>query len=439
MSKLTYSRSSLATALRSGGIGSGDTVLVHLDLAALGEAEGAPTPAGRNALVREALFDVVGPEGTILVPTYSFSFCRQQDFDPETTPAISGAWSPTVDFPEEFRKLPGAVRSRDPIHSVAGVGPRAQELLERRSGDVLRRGERVPPSSSRRREDLHDRARPRRGDVPPPRRGTRRRPVPVPEALHGPGQGERDVPQEGMALLRPDPRRQRLPGRVAAREPRRKRRGLPGRAGRRRADHRRLVPGLRRADGARPAPRSVVHGARTGGRPDRAGEGPRRGAADRGPPALRGRDGDGHRRRPLAPAAQHRVGRIRRGPRGPRRHGPDDRSRVPERAGGGDVDHPREVDLSRGVPRDARRPPPHLRRRTTRSTSSRTPFRSTVSSPATSCSGISTSTRATPTRFRSSSSTTSATGGCAAAGGSGTRSRTRSTASSFARTSATAR
>src|SRR5512140_1736521 len=102
MSKLTYSRSSLAAALRSGGIGPGDTVLVHLDVAALGDAEGAPTAATRNALVREALFDAVGPQGTILVPTYSFSFCRQQDFDPDTTPSVCGAWSPTVDFPEEF-------------------------------------------------------------------------------------------------------------------------------------------------------------------------------------------------------------------------------------------------------------------------------------------------------------------------------------------------
>ena len=129
MSKLNFSRSSLVSALRSGGIGPGDTVLVHLDLAALGEAEGASSPASRNALVREALFEVVGPQGTILVPTYSFSFCRQEDFDPETTPTVSGPWSPGVDFPEEFRSLPGAVRSRDPIHSIAGVGPRATELL----------------------------------------------------------------------------------------------------------------------------------------------------------------------------------------------------------------------------------------------------------------------------------------------------------------------
>lgn len=52
MSKRKYSRSSLAGALRSGGIGPGDTVLVHLDLAALGEAEGAPT-AARNAVARD--------------------------------------------------------------------------------------------------------------------------------------------------------------------------------------------------------------------------------------------------------------------------------------------------------------------------------------------------------------------------------------------------
>ena len=130
MSKLSYSRSSFDDALRQAGVRPGDTLFVHVDLAALGDAEGATAAAARNALVREALFDAVGPEGTILVPTYTFSFCRGEKFDPETTTTAGGPWSPTADFLEEFRQLPRAVRSRDPIHSVAGVGPRAKELLE---------------------------------------------------------------------------------------------------------------------------------------------------------------------------------------------------------------------------------------------------------------------------------------------------------------------
>ena len=71
----------------------------------------------------------VGLAGTILVPTYTFSFCRQEPFDAERTPTVGGPWSPSAGFLEYFRQLPDAVRSRDPIHSIAGQGPRARELL----------------------------------------------------------------------------------------------------------------------------------------------------------------------------------------------------------------------------------------------------------------------------------------------------------------------
>jgi aminopeptidase-like protein/aminoglycoside N3'-acetyltransferase len=79
------------------------------------------------------LFDVlqetVGPQGTILVPTYTFSFCRQELFDLQLTPTVSGPWNTFADFPEYVRRLPGALRSADPIFAIAGLGPRAEELL----------------------------------------------------------------------------------------------------------------------------------------------------------------------------------------------------------------------------------------------------------------------------------------------------------------------
>ncbi len=120
-------RSTLDAALRRVGIGAGAVVFVHVDLAALGPAV---MPEGRPQLLLDALRSAVGAEGTLIVPTYTFSFCRGETYSSDTTPTNGGPWSPSSDFLELFRAQPAVVRSADPIHSVAAQGPRAHELLD---------------------------------------------------------------------------------------------------------------------------------------------------------------------------------------------------------------------------------------------------------------------------------------------------------------------
>jgi aminopeptidase-like protein/aminoglycoside N3'-acetyltransferase len=115
-------------ALVAGGARMGDILFLHVDLPALGLTDDAPTAAALLDVVRS----VIGPGGTVLVPTYTFSFCRGESFDPCTTPTAGGPWSPSAGFLEYVRTRPDAIRSHDPIHSVAGIGPAAEELL----GDV---------------------------------------------------------------------------------------------------------------------------------------------------------------------------------------------------------------------------------------------------------------------------------------------------------------
>jgi aminopeptidase-like protein/aminoglycoside N3'-acetyltransferase len=121
----------LRDALDTLGVREGDVLLVHADLDALRTATGherAPADAW-HAAVLGALRDAVGEAGTVLVPTYTFSFCRGESFETEATPTSGGPWSPCADFLEYARTRRGAVRSPDPIHSVAGLGPRVAELL----------------------------------------------------------------------------------------------------------------------------------------------------------------------------------------------------------------------------------------------------------------------------------------------------------------------
>ncbi len=129
MASVPLSAGSFEHALRSLGLSPGDTVFVHACLDTLDPGADATARGVLARALLDALAAVVGPGGTILVPTYTFSFCRGEPFDVDRTPTAGGPWSRSVEFLELVRGRPGAIRSRDPIHSVAGIGPRAAELL----------------------------------------------------------------------------------------------------------------------------------------------------------------------------------------------------------------------------------------------------------------------------------------------------------------------
>ncbi len=99
--------------LRSLGLAAGDRVVAHSSLRAVGPVEG-----GADAIVA-ALLEVVGPDGLIVAPAFTYDTAR---FDPATEPGRTGALA------EAVRLSPGAVRSLHPTHSVAALGAGAAEL-----------------------------------------------------------------------------------------------------------------------------------------------------------------------------------------------------------------------------------------------------------------------------------------------------------------------
>lgn len=121
------------------GLTTGDTVLVHCSLRKVGNVI-----SGAEAVVR-ALLDVVGPSGTIVVPTQSgdnsdpanwmsppvaesfWDLIRQNTlpYDPHTTK--TRAMGAVADM---LRRFPGAVRSMHPQTSVAAVGRNAGFITE---------------------------------------------------------------------------------------------------------------------------------------------------------------------------------------------------------------------------------------------------------------------------------------------------------------------
>jgi aminoglycoside 3-N-acetyltransferase len=120
----------LASDLHTLGLAPGDAVLVHSSLSRIGCVTG-----GAPAVV-EALLQAVGETGTVAAPTFPFTGSMlaylQSDtlFDAEQTPSKMGA------ITEAVRLHPRAVRSLEPTHPVAAIGPQAQWLTETHADSV---------------------------------------------------------------------------------------------------------------------------------------------------------------------------------------------------------------------------------------------------------------------------------------------------------------
>lgn len=130
-------RTSLAEDLRLLGIRAGEVLLVHSSLSSLGWVSGGALT------VVQALLDVLGPDGTLVVPSQTAA-----NRDPSTwTPPPPEGWWPAIReslpgfdpvrtpsqhvgvIPEQVRTWPGAVRSTHPQTSFAAVGTQAVELM----------------------------------------------------------------------------------------------------------------------------------------------------------------------------------------------------------------------------------------------------------------------------------------------------------------------
>ncbi|WP_109484774.1 DUF4910 domain-containing protein [Occallatibacter savannae] len=123
------SKSDLKQGLAGCGLRTGDVVFVQASLPAIGQVEGASSVEESCRLLLECLLEVIGSEGTLLTPAFTHSFDRYRAFDKENTPALAGHEDGQAEFAEVLRRYPGAIRSEDPIYSVAGVGLLSEKLL----------------------------------------------------------------------------------------------------------------------------------------------------------------------------------------------------------------------------------------------------------------------------------------------------------------------
>jgi aminoglycoside 3-N-acetyltransferase len=113
----------LLKALKEVGVAEGDLLMVHSDIATFGKLALFDRHELCQALVNQ-LDKSIGIRGTLIMPTFSYSFCRNQVYNREETPSTVGVLT------EFFRTQPGSVRTLHPIFSVAIRGPIKDQLLD---------------------------------------------------------------------------------------------------------------------------------------------------------------------------------------------------------------------------------------------------------------------------------------------------------------------
>ena len=113
--KVIVTKDDIVAGLRRLGLRGSDRVNVHSSLSRFGFVEG-----GAYAVI-EALLEVLGPTGTLMMPT----FCqgKVEVFDPANTASFNGR------ITETFRHFPGVRRSSHPTHAYAAIGPDAERYL----------------------------------------------------------------------------------------------------------------------------------------------------------------------------------------------------------------------------------------------------------------------------------------------------------------------
>lgn len=124
MTKFDYTRQDLEYALGKIGIGKGDRLFIHCNIGFFGRMEGAGSAEKLCDNFLFVLKKVLTDEGTFVLPTFSYSFCHGEIYDPKSTKSVCGMLT------EYARKQEDVIRSLDPNFSIAAWGKLAREYTE---------------------------------------------------------------------------------------------------------------------------------------------------------------------------------------------------------------------------------------------------------------------------------------------------------------------
>lgn len=112
-----YSKAEIKAALDRLPLERGDVVFCHANLGFFGRAEGVSNASDLCEMFFDCIMERLGPNGTICVPTFTYSFPNGEVFDWTDGPSKMGV------FAEWVRKR--GLRSADPCYSVVAAGAKS--------------------------------------------------------------------------------------------------------------------------------------------------------------------------------------------------------------------------------------------------------------------------------------------------------------------------
>ena len=101
---------SICQALEQIGVKAGDDICVHSSLMRLGKI--LVTPKQLLDTLIAAFREVIGPQGTLIMPTFTYSYCHQQIYDVLHTPSTMGILT-------EYPNATAPLTQFSPLRSVA--------------------------------------------------------------------------------------------------------------------------------------------------------------------------------------------------------------------------------------------------------------------------------------------------------------------------------
>jgi aminoglycoside 3-N-acetyltransferase len=107
-----------------------DTIVIHGDAGIAFELKDQEIK-DRVPYLIDLLIDFVGNDGTLVVPAFSYSFTRKEDFDVDNTQSCIGAFS------EVFRLHPLTQRSKNPNFSFSSIGKNSEQYSNARIDDCF--------------------------------------------------------------------------------------------------------------------------------------------------------------------------------------------------------------------------------------------------------------------------------------------------------------
>lgn len=134
MRKANYTRDDLKKALNKIGINKGDNIFLHSNIGFFGQMEGVKSADELCENFISVLKECVGETGTIVLPTFSYSFCHGEIFNPEKAKSDCGMLTDYAYAKSDF------IRSLDPNFSIAAWGDNAIYYTDNPTNESFGRG-----------------------------------------------------------------------------------------------------------------------------------------------------------------------------------------------------------------------------------------------------------------------------------------------------------